>query len=221
MCGRRLRKLFVLFLVLAWVPQLVMASWPVRESKLPKVEPVVEVEPVVAVVEVELVKEAPVVEESLQTESTPSEVILLEKELNLSKQELENLKAEVEEFKNYKNEQKGSEIKDAIDTIVLGVELKEKAFKAEQARADAAELAYASAKAENAKLIKEKNKLGVIIMPKGFYDIHSDQWGFGLNLGLAKGGMMSEIGVEKTITSWDSFKNTDNMRVSVGFGFIL
>lgn len=228
MCGRRLRKLFVLFLVLAWVPQLVMASWPVRQPKLPAVE---EVETVVVEIipeEIQITSSAPV-EESLQTELTPSETSLSEAELKLLKKEWETLQNELAALKNYKNEEQVAIIESAFNEIVAtaiknietGAELKTEAFKSEQSRADAAELAYASAKAENAKLIKEKNKLGVFIMPKGFYDIHSDQWGFGLNLGLVKGGVMSGIGVEKTITSWDSFKNTDNMRVSVGFGFIL
>lgn len=221
MCSRNLKKALVFCVALVLVLQSAMASWPVRESKLPKVETVVEVKPVVAVAEVELVEEAPVVEESLQTESTPSEVTLLEKELSLSKQELENLKAEVEEFKNYKNEQKVSEIKDAIDTIVLGVELKEEAFKAEQARADEAESALAKAIALNDKLIAERNKLGILIGFDGSYNLTSQKWGAKIDLGFVKNGFLIKTGVKKDVRTFTDFTTFDDYEVSFGFGFIL
>lgn len=222
MCSRNLKKALVFCVALVLVLQSAMASWPVRESKLPKVEPVVEAAPVVeTVVEVESVVETPVVEENLQTESTPSEVTLLEKELNLSKQELENLKAEVEEFKNYKNEQKVSEIKDAIDTIVLGVELKEEAFKAEQARADEAESALAKAIALNDKLIEERSKLGVLIGLEGSYNLSSQKWGTKIDLGFVKNGFLIKTGVKKDVRTFTDFTTFDDYEVSFGFGFIL
>lgn len=222
MCSRGSKKALVFCLALALVLQSVMASWPTRESKAPVAEPVMEV---VEVVETPAVESAPVesapVEESLQTESTPSVESSLEKELSLSKQELEALKAEVEEFKNYKNEQKVSDIKDAIDTIVLGMELKDEAFKSEQKRADEAETALSKALALNDQLVAERSKLGVLIGFEGSYNLTSAKWGTKVDLGFVKNGFMAKAGVKKEVKNLADFTTFDDYEISFGFGFIL
>lgn len=223
MCGKLSRRFLVFSLVLALVLQSAIASWPTRQKAT---DPVIPAEPAVAVaLAEEPVVEEPVVdtavEESLQAISTLSEMVLSNQDSEELKKSLDTLANEIGKLSTYKNEEDVKKILIYLSSIEQGLMLVNKSYESERMRADEAEAALDSAFATINALSKKNDKLGFRVFSKAFYDIQDDEWGAGIDLGLVKNGLELSFGVEKAIQSWDSFTNLNDMRLTVGIGFIL